>query len=371
MEEYTEEEQAMREVMKEAGIDVGDLAPTPKAPAEKTLAQKLKIKKYTPGNFNPRPPSWLWRRLIKKGTINIITGPGDSGKTYLSLMIAARFILGLSFCGKPCDAAGSRRKVLFLSGEDDADTYMWRLDNIMHAIGEEMKAPFSHVEASVLAAIEFTDEASDIMWSGRQANNTVQLTIFGNWLKLYISEQQIGLCVVDSRTAFFSAIDEFAQLGRALYMLKDIARETGCTFVVLDHVSQEAVRNGGSVFDATANRGGTAGINAAKGVFIYRKLPGSTGPERIFAVSDKNNHLAPAEKEKGYVFVLDPNNGVPSYSHEVSKAEIEAGGKAAPKGNGKKAHHSAGIAYKTPIGQLPAEDKKEDNDDPFGLDKLN
>jgi len=91
---------------------------------------KLRLNVVCLSDVQPEEVSWLWKPYLPIGKVTLLEGDPESGKSYLSLAIAAYITSGKSLPAYGVAASGARepRNVLLLTGEDGtADTVLPRL----------------------------------------------------------------------------------------------------------------------------------------------------------------------------------------------------------------------------------------------------
>ncbi len=91
---------------------------------------KLRLNVVRLSDVQPEEVQWLWKPYLPIGKVTLLEGDPESGKSYLSLAIAAHVTKGHGLPAYGTQPAGSRtpRNVLLLTGEDGtADTVLPRL----------------------------------------------------------------------------------------------------------------------------------------------------------------------------------------------------------------------------------------------------
>ena len=87
--------------------------PTPTAPPRPVLVS-VKCADITPASV-----SWLWEPYLARGKLAILDGDPETGKSFVTIDLAARVSLGQPLPGAP-PAHSEPGAVLLLSAEDDA-----------------------------------------------------------------------------------------------------------------------------------------------------------------------------------------------------------------------------------------------------------
>lgn len=82
----------------------------------------------------PRPPQWIMNGWLPAGYATLLSGHGGTGKSTITLFMAACIALGIDFCGLRVE----QRKVLYLSAEDRANDLHGRLSHICSHLGVDL-----------------------------------------------------------------------------------------------------------------------------------------------------------------------------------------------------------------------------------------
>jgi AAA domain/Bifunctional DNA primase/polymerase, N-terminal/Primase C terminal 1 (PriCT-1) len=222
---------------------------------------------------------WLWPQYIPRGKVSLLDGDPGTGKSNLTVDLAARITAGRAMPdGSPGHAGG----VVLLSAEDDpADTIKPRLD----AAGADT------TRVVLLSAIR-----------GEDGNRSPELPLDLPYLETAIASVNAVLVIVDPLMAFLgSRVDSYRDqdVRRALMPLKELAERTGAAVLVVRHLNKKA---GGSPI---YRGGGSIGIiGAARAGLLVGKDPSDPG-RRVLAVS--KNNLAPEASSLGFQLVEAEN----------------------------------------------------------------
>lgn len=169
-------------------------------------------------DIRPQAVRWLWPGWLARGKLHVLAGSPGTGKTTLSLAIAATLSIGGKF---PCGWRAQTGATLMWSGEDDlADSIVprflanggdpARLDFVSGARGEDGRPrpfdPAYDMEGLLAAARRVTD------------------------LRLLIVDPLISAVAGDSHRN--------AETRRALQPLVDIAQATDCAVLGISHYSK-------------------------------------------------------------------------------------------------------------------------------------
>jgi len=216
----------------------------------------------------PERVEWLWPGRIPKGKVSLIEGDPGTGKSALTMDLAARVSAGRELPDEtPCEVAG----VVLLSAEDGpADTIRPRLD----AAGAD--------SSKVLALATLYDvEGQERLLS---IPDDVPLIERG------IERVGAGLVVIDPLVAFLPKnvdANKDQDVRRALAPLAMLAERTGAAVVVVRHL------NKGTGGKALYRGGGSIGIiGAARSALLVAKDP--EDDERRVLAAQKSNLSKPA-----------------------------------------------------------------------------
>jgi hypothetical protein len=186
-----------------------------------TSGRRLVVKAFS--EITPVVPEWHWRGWLPKGKLVVLEGDPSTGKSTVSLDLAARMTVGAPMPDGtdgpgPCD-------VVVLSAEDDPDdTTVWRLK----AAGADLTR-VHHVQAIV-------DEEGEM--------SPVVLPANVNLLWAKLKEIEARLVIVDVLASFLGAeVDAHkdADVRRALQPLVDMSRATEATTMLVRHLRKDSV----------------------------------------------------------------------------------------------------------------------------------
>ncbi|HSS11666.1 MAG TPA: AAA family ATPase, partial [Acidimicrobiales bacterium] len=226
---------------KDLGLDLDDLDATPD-PVTVPRRQPGRLIALTVGKVRPVKVKWLWDGWLPAGKLVALDGDPDTGKSTVSLDLAARVTKGAAM---PDGSSGpSSAAVVLLSGEDDLDdTIVWRLmaagadlDLVTHiqaVEGERGEAPFT-IPGDLILLEELVGDVGAAM---------VVIDVLNEYL--------------DSRVDSHKDQD----IRRTLHRLKDVAARTKAAILMLRHLRKESsakviYRGGGSIGIVGAARAG-------------------------------------------------------------------------------------------------------------------
>jgi hypothetical protein len=170
-------------------------------------------------DVEPAPVEWLWEPYLARGKLAVLDGDPGTGKSFLTIDIAARVSRGGTMPGGPV-RFGARETVLLLNAEDDArDTIRPRL---RAAAGDPKRVRvFASPGIGMNRPPYFPDDFD-------QLEEAVRAT-------------RPALVVIDPLSTFFPA-DQSA-LVRALVPFAELANDTGACVLLVRHLRKSAGTN--------------------------------------------------------------------------------------------------------------------------------
>lgn len=188
-------------------------------------------------------PEWLWHGWLPRGKLVVLEGDPATGKSTVSLDLAARLTTGRDM---PDGTPGvDSSYVLFLSAEDDLDdTTVWRLQAAQADLSRVI-----HVDAVIS---EETDETSPLI---------IPLDVAPLWKK--VEETRASMVIIDVLAAYLGGeVDSHkdASVRRALRPLVEMAQATKTTVFLLRHLRKE--RTGKAMYQGNGSIG-IAGVARA------------------------------------------------------------------------------------------------------------
>lgn len=252
-------------------------------------------------DVQPKPIDWLWPNRIPVGKLCLFDGDPSTGKTTLTIDIAARVSTGKAW---PDGTPNIRGDVLLLSAEDGVeDTIAPRL----LAAGADLRRVHTLTQVPVKGA----DGAT------RMAPPSLPRDI--PIIKRIILRHGVKLIVIDVLMAYLSGqVDSHRDqdVRRVLHELAMLADETGCAIVLVRHLNKAAGGN------ALYRGGGSIGIvGAARAAFLIARDPNDPD-RRILAVTKSN--LAAEPPALAYRLVDVPQYGCACVEWEPNPVEYTA-----------------------------------------------
>lgn len=233
--------------------------------------------------LKPSPIQWLWPGWLATGKLHILAGQPGTGKTTVSLALAAAVTVGGSF---PGGAECPRGRVLFWSSEDDpADTIIPRL-------------LASGGDASNFYVIDGTRRA------GRMQAFEPSRDI-GQLQQAIHDIGGVTLLVIDPMvTAVKGDSHSNTDVRRGLQPLVDLAAACGCAVLGISHFSK-----GGQGFDPAQRVVGSVAFSAmARVVLACAKVKGVEGESKRILARSKSN-IGP--DDGGFGYALEQAEAVP------------------------------------------------------------
>ncbi|NIK57898.1 AAA family ATPase [Kribbella shirazensis] len=264
--------------------------PTPQSPRIITLA-----------DVTPERVAWLWPGRFPLGKLVVLDGDPSTGKSTLSLDLAAHVSTGKPWPdGAHCDAGD----VLLLSAEDGlADTIAPRLV----AAGADRRRVHALTEVP-----SRDDDGNSTMVPPTLPRDIPHLARI-------VADRGVTLLVVDVLMAYLNGkVDSHRDqdVRGVLHQLAAMADSTGCTIVLIRHLNKA----GGS--NALYRGGGSIGIvGAARAAYLVARDPDDEG-RRILACSKSN--LAAEPPSLAYRLVDDAPTGCARVEWEAGTVEHTA-----------------------------------------------
>lgn len=205
-----------------------------------------------PERIPPRP--WLMERVLLTGAATLLLAAGSSGKSTISLVIAAHLALGLDFAGYKTRKAV---KSIVYNGEDDRTEQSRRLLAVCMAYG------FNYYEVKDrITLLSSRDLKMDIVSSvmRRPVRNDIVYEQLVNKAK----EEEVGLIILDPLVNIHKCEEsDNVQMAFVMETLTDIAYDARVAIMVLHHTSKSGSRNEDKVGNMDIARGASAIVNAS------------------------------------------------------------------------------------------------------------
>lgn len=223
------------------------------------LAAGYGLDKVVPLSINPdmeihradqlveRPVAWLWPGFLPMGKLVLIDGDPGDGKSVMTCDLAARLSRGGTLPDGTRSPLGPISSVMISAEDDPEDTIKPRL----------------RVAGADLRRIT-------LITGGSAENSPFDLGTDLDALEAHITENKIGLCVIDPLMAFLpGTVDTHrdADVRRALHPLSRMAMRTGCVILIVRHMTK------GRTKAITAGGGSIGIIGAARVGYMIAPHP--------------------------------------------------------------------------------------------------
>ncbi len=170
-------------------------------------------------DVEPAPVQWLWEPYLARGKLAILDGDPGTGKSFLTIDLAARLSRGGTMPGGPV-RFGARETVLLLNAEDDArDTIRPRL---RAAAGDPKRVRvYAAPGIGLTRPPQYPDDLAE--------------------LEAAVNATRAALVVIDPLPAFFPT--ETSALVRAVQQLVHLAHDTGACVLLVRHLRKSGGAN--------------------------------------------------------------------------------------------------------------------------------
>jgi RecA-family ATPase len=184
---------------------------------------------------------WLVDDLIPSGTVTLLGGDGGTGKSLLSLQLAAAVALGSPWIGR--SVAGG--KAVYISAEDDEDELHRRIADVARAQGIEL-CELSNLTLRSLAGLD----ALLAMQDG--PSSVLRPSALFNALDLFLGDLGPSLVVLDTLADLFPGNEnDRAQARQFIGMLRGLSIRHKCAVVLLAHPSLSGLNSGAGTSGST------------------------------------------------------------------------------------------------------------------------
>lgn len=168
-------------------------------------------------------PGWFIPGLLPIGLVSSIIGPSGAGKTWLALYLMLKLSEGGQVFGNPA----RRSRVAIVDAEDEPADMQARWRKLTAGMGRSS----SHETVMFLSGMG----AVSILSPQLSRDGTPSLSEWGERLQESIRVLNLELVFVDSLAKVHALPESDESMKHVFSVLQLIARNTGCTFVVLHH----------------------------------------------------------------------------------------------------------------------------------------
>jgi len=208
------------------------------------------------------PRKWLVQGFIPAETVTLLYGDGGTGKSLLSIQLAAAVVTGQQWLGLPLSGASGR--ALYLSAEDGRDEVHRRIVDVAAGMGcplERLRG-FQVLDLSTSDATLATFDHSD----------NLHPTSLWRRIEATVSELRPNLLVLDNLADVFGGNEVVrVQARRFVGLLRHLAATYATTVVVLAHPSQSGMSSG------SGTSGSTHWSNSVRSRLYFERAKGGLG----------------------------------------------------------------------------------------------
>lgn len=190
----------------------------------------------------PPPREWHVDELIPTGTVTILNGDGGTGKSLISLQLAASTITGGYWLGREV----KQGRCMFVTAEDDMDELHRRLADI--AIDQQV----GMVDLEGLVVVSLAGEDA-IMATPNGKSNIIKPTRLFETLQEHVAKLEPALVVLDTLADLFGGEEnQRAQARQFISLLRGLATHHDTTVLLLAHPSLSGMASGSGTSGSTA-----------------------------------------------------------------------------------------------------------------------
>lgn len=236
------------------GFDVNDLMRRDGPDAVRHACDRsevVSLKRDTSGFFSAAdfegksvpPRRWLVEDLIPDRTVTLVSGDGGTGKSLLTLQLAAAVATGTKWIGRDVKAGTA----LVYSAEDDRDELHRRLTDI---------AASSGVRLADMENLRLRSLAGEPALLANEAPDTLQPSPLYQALEAEAARHKPALIVIDTLADVFpSNENDRARVRQFVQLLVRLAIRFDCAVVLLSHPSLAGMSSGSGLSGSTAWNG--------------------------------------------------------------------------------------------------------------------
>jgi hypothetical protein len=251
----------------------------------------LQIVRKPPISEVKKPPTtFTGYPIYPRRQVTLFSGHGASGKSYLSLVIAAHLAAGVNWGNIEI----TQGKVLFVSLEDEPNIVIWRMVNIISAYGLDVNAVWENLD------IAHTPDIFEPLMRESSGEKGLEKTIA--WQSLKQQMHGYDTVIIDNASdAFIANINDNALVREFIRELQVLAQVNNSAVVLLAHIDKAGARNGtqGDSYTGTTAwhntvRSRLALVNNDGALqLVHEKANLSKAAEPVFIERDELNHGVP------------------------------------------------------------------------------
>jgi hypothetical protein len=215
--------------------------------ARSPFVESLRFRPYTPVEAIP-PKPWVVHGLLCRGVVTVLAAEGGSGKTGLTVALAAHIAEGKSY--STWNTVEPTR-VLVMNGEDSRDELQARMHGVCSVFGFEPEAMADKVQLVPAHDWRVAD--------GRSGNVREQEM---RLLADYCIQERIGVIVIDPlRLTHDSDENDNGGMAAVMRAFGALARRANAAILLIHHAGKARGKSAG---DAGASRGASAVVDHAR-----------------------------------------------------------------------------------------------------------
>jgi len=231
----------------------------------------------SPTRIQPRP--WLVERMLMKRAISLLLASGSSGKSSLSLALAAHLAIGKDFAGF---RVLQKCKTIVYNGEDDLEEQSRRLLATCTAYGLD----FNEVKSNIMLLSREEMQMDLVVQEGRRvARNEVLVQT----LIKTAEANDVGLLVLDPLVKIHKCDEgDNVQMDFVMETLSHIAAKANVSVLALHHTSKSSSKTEDKQGNMDVSRGASAIVNAARIAFTMYNASATDAEEYgLFSLEER------------------------------------------------------------------------------------
>jgi len=186
---------------------------------------------------------WIVPNYIPDGTPTMLSGDGGTGKSWITLQLAAARQLALDWLGLLPEPGST----LVLSAEDDRDEMHRRLDSILQFYNKQRPSTWDD-----LAGVHLVDLVGEDSILGLLNHGQIVATPMYRALDTYMGDFKPGLVTLDVLADMFSGDERSrTQTRQFANLLHGLTRRHNCALLLLSHPSLAGINTGSGLSGST------------------------------------------------------------------------------------------------------------------------
>lgn len=239
--------------------------------------------------------SFLVEKIIPGSTVNMLTGPSDTGKSIFARQLAVSVALGRSHV-IGLELRTEHQKAIVVSTEDGAGDWKEKLQK--YDLTEQEKPLLDNLLLVLGDGFNITE------------------------LESSLKQAPVDLVVIDVFTDLFDKDLNNAINIRSFFLpYKGLAEKYGCTFLFLHHLSKKGELSSPSKMNVLGSQGIESSMRS-----VLELRPDPNDEDARHLIITKSNYLEPSEKKDSFKLML--NKLTLEFEHTGERAPIGSLGKA-------------------------------------------